>query len=76
MALGFSRPGKAGDNAIIEAVNSRFRQERLNEYWFLSATDAQEKGDAWRGHRNTERPHSTLANIAPEAFVRQASALT
>ena len=28
----------------------------------------------WRRHYNTERPHSALANVAPEAFVRQPSA--
>jgi putative transposase len=31
------------DNAIMEAFNSRFRQECLNEHWFLPAADAQER---------------------------------
>ena len=35
-ADGFSRPGKPTDNAFIEALNGRFRQECLNENWFLS----------------------------------------
>lgn len=74
VTLDFSRPGKPQDNAIIEAFNSRFRQECLNEHWFLSVADAQEQVDAWREHYNTERPHSALGNIAPEAFVQQASA--
>jgi putative transposase len=74
VTLDFSRPGKPQDNAIIEAFNSRFRQECLNEHWFLSVADAQQRVDAWREHYNTERPHSALGNIAPEAFARQASA--
>ena len=46
--LDFSRPGKPTDNAFIESFNARFRQECLNEHWFLSLEDAQEKVDAWR----------------------------
>jgi putative transposase len=72
--LDFTRPGKPQDNALIEAFNSRFRQECLNEHWFLSVADAQEKIESWREHYNTERPHSALGNVAPEVFVRQASA--
>ena len=41
--LDFSRPGKPTDNAFIEAFNGRFRQECLNENWFLSLEDAVEK---------------------------------
>ena len=75
VTLDFTRPGKPQDNALIEAFNSRFRQECLNEHWFLSVADAQEKVETWREHYNTERPHSALGNLAPEVFVRQASAL-
>ncbi len=70
VTLDFSRPGKPQDNALIEAFNSRFRQECLNEHWFLSLADAQEKVDAWRNHYNVERPHSALGNLSPEDFVR------
>lgn len=41
--LDFSRPGKPTDNAYIESFNARFRQECLNEHWFLSLEDAEEK---------------------------------
>jgi putative transposase len=66
--LDFSRPGKPTDNALIEAFNSRFRQECLNEHWFLSLEDAKEKVDAWREDYNRERPHSALGNVPPEEF--------
>jgi putative transposase len=46
--LDFSRPGKPTDNAVIESFNGRLRQECLNEHWFLSLDDAQEKIDRWR----------------------------
>ena len=42
VALDFSRPGKPTDNTFIEAFNGRFRQEYLNENWFLSLEDAEE----------------------------------
>jgi putative transposase len=46
--LDFSRPGKPTDNAFIESFNGRFRQECLNESWFLSLEDAREKVETWR----------------------------
>ena len=66
--LDFSRPGKPTDNAFIEAFNGRFRQERLNENWFLSLEDAAEKVESWRRHYNVERPHSALGNLSPREF--------
>jgi putative transposase len=44
--LDFSRPGKPTDNAYIESFNGRFRQECLNEHWFLSLDDARDKVEA------------------------------
>jgi putative transposase len=70
VTLDFSRPGKPQDNALIEALNSRFRQECPNGHWFRSLGDAQEKIGSWPNHYNAERPHSALGNLAPEDFVR------
>lgn len=58
----------------MEAFNSRFRQECLDEHWFLSVADAQEKIEAWRKHYNAERPHSSLGNLALEDFARESAA--
>ena len=71
--LGFTRPGKPTDNAFIESFNSRFRQECLNENWFLSVADAQEKVESWRLAYNADRPHSSLGNLTPEEFAEQAN---
>ena len=62
--MDFSRPGKPTDNAFIEAFNGRFRQECLNENWFLSLEDAVEKVESWRRHYNGEGPHSALGNVS------------
>lgn len=67
--LDFSRPGKPSDNAFIEAFNSRFRQECLNQHWFLSLEDAREKIEAWRIQYNSARPHSALNYQTPDEFI-------
>jgi putative transposase len=63
--LDFSRPGRPSDNALVEAFNSRFRQECLNQHWFLSLEDAQAKISAWQNEYNNERPHSALGYRSP-----------
>ncbi len=63
--LDFSRPGKPTDNAFIESFNGRLRQECLNQHWFLSLQDAQEKVEQWRQDYNQVRPHSSLNNQTP-----------
>lgn len=68
--LDFSRPGKPTDNGLIEAFNGRLRQECLNESWFLSLEDAQEKIEAWRMDYNRERPYGALGNMAPLEYAQ------
>jgi len=63
--LDFCRPGGPSDNALIEAFNSRFCQECLNQHWFLSMQDAREKVLAWQIEYNTDRSHSVLGYRSP-----------
>ena len=70
--LDFSRPGRPTDNAKIESFNGRFRQECLNQHWFLSLEDARNKIEAWRTDYNESRPHSALGWQTPSEFARQA----
>jgi putative transposase len=63
--LDFSRPGKPSDNALVEAFNSRFRQECLNQHWFMSLEDVRIKLSAWQHEYNTDRPHSALGYRTP-----------
>jgi putative transposase len=66
--LDFSRPGKPTYNALIESFNGRLRAECLNEKWFLSLEDAEEKISTWRTDYNEHRPHSALVNLASKEF--------
>lgn len=40
VTLSFIRPGKPAENAYIESFNGKFRDECLNEHWFLSLRQA------------------------------------
>jgi len=71
--LAFIQPGKPTQNAFVESLNGRFRQECLNQHWFRSLDDATEIIDAWRYHYNHERPHSTLKYMTPVAFASRAA---
>jgi len=74
VVLDFSRPGKPTDNAFIESFNSRFRDECLNQHWFLNLADAKQKIEAWRQDYNTTRPHSSIGNVPPQQFYQEAMA--
>jgi len=58
VTLCFIRPGKPIENAYVESFNGKFRDECLNEHWFVSLADAQAAIEAWRVDYNTVRPHS------------------
>jgi putative transposase len=70
LQLSFIRPGKPNENAYIESFNGKFRDECLNEHWFISMAQARRIIEAWRIEYNTERPHSSLGNLTPEEFAR------
>lgn len=68
VTLCFIRPGKPIENAYVESFNGKFRDECLNEHWFVSLADAQAQIEAWRIDYNTVRPHSALADQTPHQF--------
>lgn len=72
--LHFIRPGKPTDNCFIESFNGTFRDECLNDNWFLNMKDARNIIEKWRVEYNRERPHSSIGRITPEEFALQAAA--
>ena len=66
--LDFLRPGKPVENAIIESLNGRLRQECLNAHWFTSLDNARTTIEAWRQEYNGHRPHSALGGLSPMEF--------
>lgn len=53
-------PGKPMQNALVESLNDRLRDECLNEHVFDTLTDARRIVEAWRIDYNTVRPHGRL----------------
>ncbi len=68
VALRFIEPGKPVQNCFIESFNGSFRDECLNEHWFVNLEDAKRKIEARRTEYNTFRPHSSLGQMTPAAF--------
>jgi putative transposase len=73
VTLRFIRPGKPIENAYVESFNGKFRDECLNEHWFVSLADAKATIETWRIDYNTVRPHSSLNGATPEQLARIAA---
>ena len=72
--LRFIRPGKPIENAYVESFNGKFRDECLNEHWFVSLADAKAIIETWRVDYNTVRPHASLGQLTPAAYAAAACA--
>lgn len=73
--LHFIEPGKPAQNGYIESFNGKFRDECLNDNWFVNLPDARQIIEEWRRDYNEERPHSALEYLTPVEFAaRYASA--
>ncbi len=71
LTLRFIDPGKPQQNAYIESFNGKFRDECLNEHWFVSLRHAKALIEDWRQEYNEERPHSSLGYRTPGQFVKE-----
>jgi putative transposase len=69
ITLAFIEPGRPVQNTFIESFNGRFRDECLNEHWFLALTDAKAIIEAWRLDYNSVRPHGKLEGRTPDEHV-------
>jgi putative transposase len=67
--LHFIQPGKPVQNAFIESFNGKFRDECLNEHWFVTLQEAQLVIEAWRREYNEDRTHSSIGNVTPQEFI-------
>ncbi|WP_036186300.1 IS3 family transposase, partial [Marinobacterium lacunae] len=73
VGLGFIQPGKPTQNAFVESLNGKFRNECLNRHWFRTLDEARVEVDLWRKHYNQVRPHSALGYVPPEQYANQAA---
>jgi len=70
--LYFIDPGKPVQNAFVETFNGKFRDECLNEHWFVDLHDARRTIETYRRDYNSYRPHSSLGGLTPEEFASRA----
>lgn len=63
-------PGKPTQNGKCESFNARYRDEFLNEHWFLTLDEMRSAAARWI-HFNTRRPQCRLRYLTPEAFARR-----
>ncbi len=68
--LAFTRPGKPVDNCFIESFNGRFRDECLNENWFLDLDEARRTAERFRAYYNDRRRHSALGRRTPNEYAK------
>lgn len=68
--LHFIQPGKPVQNSHIESFNGRFRDECLNQHYFLSLQDAQFQIERWRRTYNTDRPHAACYPLTPSEYAQ------
>ncbi len=71
VTLRLIEPGKPNQNAYIESFNGRFRDECLNEHWFLNLDHARVLIEVWRKEYREERPKKALGGLTPAAYARQ-----
>ena len=60
--------GKPVQNAFVESLNARLRDECLNEHVFQGLPAARRIIDAWRADYKALRPHTSLRGLAPNEF--------
>ena len=56
---------KPTQNAFVESLNGKSRDECLNVHWFDDLTDAKQKTQAWQDDYNESRPHRSLNDLSP-----------
>ena len=69
--LHFIQPGKPTQNAQIESLNGRIRDELLNTRSFVSIFEARRLAADWQRDYNEVRPHSALGYLTPREFAEK-----
>ena len=66
-------PGKPVQNAFVESLNGRFRDECLNEHMFRGLPEARRIIEEWRRDYNAHRPHTSLGGLTPAEFAARSA---
>ena len=69
--LHFIEPGKPTQNAKIESLNGRIRDELLYAHNFATLEAARSLAETWRKDYNEVRQHSSLGYLTPREFANK-----
>ncbi len=64
----FIEPGSPWQNAYVESLNGRLRDELLNQELFHTLLEAKVLAEDWRIDHNKNHPHSALQMLSPYEF--------
>lgn len=73
--LHFIEPGKPMQNGFVESFNGKFRDECLNQHWFLGLEHARELIRQFVDEYNEYRPHRALGGATPNDIWRKETRL-
>lgn len=65
------QPDKPNQNAYVESINGRLRDECLNEHGFTHLRHARTVIGTWRREYKEERPKKALSGLTPDAYTKQ-----
>jgi len=69
--LDYITPGRPMENGYIESFNGKFRDECLDQNWFIDLPKASKCIEEWRNDYNNERPHSALGYLSPREYLQK-----
>lgn len=67
--LQFIQKGKPQQNGYVERFNRTYRQDVLDRFIFSNLDEVRIYTQAWMWMYNNERPHDSLNNMTPTAFL-------
>jgi putative transposase len=67
----YIQPGKPSQNGFIERFNRTFREDVLDMNWFTHLQEVRDIARDWMKTYNQDRPHESLAGLAPMVFAMQ-----
>lgn len=67
----YIQPGKPAQNGFIERFNRTVREDILDMNWFSCLQEVKLIAQDWLKTYNLDRPHESLAGLAPVLFAKQ-----
>jgi len=55
--------------SALPTIGIKFRDECLNEHWFVTLQEAQLVIEAWRREYNEERTPNGIGDVTPQEFI-------